>query len=62
MLESIKAVGLFQTLVSFNSIEGPIKESAFCPMLVFRYGQINFRRLFLALKLFGQANSKTSFR
>ena len=24
-------------------IEGPVKESAFCSMLVFRKGQINFR-------------------
>ena len=43
-------------------IDGPMKESAFCPMLVFRNSQINFRYLFLVLKLFGQANSKTSFR
>ena len=43
-------------------IDGPMKESAFCPMLVFRNRQINFRYLFFVLKLFGQANSKTSFR
>ena len=35
-----------------------MKESAFCPMLVFRKGQINFRYLFFVLKLFGLANSK----
>ena len=43
-------------------IEGPMKESAFCAMLVFRNGQINFRYRFFVLKLFGLANSKTSFR
>ena len=43
-------------------IEGPMKESAFCPMLAFRNGQINFRYLLPVLKLFGLAHSKTSFR
>ena len=43
-------------------IERPIKGSVFCPMLLFRKRQINFRYLFLVIKLFEQANSKTSFR
>ena len=55
MFESINAVRFFENLWE-------MKESAFCSMLVFRNGQLNFGYLFFVLKLFGLANSKTSFR
>ena len=62
MLESINAVGFLRASGVKFHIEGPMKESAFCAMLVFWNGQINFRYRFFVLKLFGLANSKTSFR
>ena len=58
MFESINAVGFFENLWGLFDIGGRMKQNAFCPMLVFGNGQINFRYLFLVLKLFGLANSK----
>ena len=62
MFESINAVVFLRTSGVLFDIEGPMYESALCPMLGFRNGKINFGYLFLVLKLFGLVNSKTSFR
>ena len=42
MFESISAVVFLRTSGVLLQIEGPIKNSEFCPMLVFRKRQINF--------------------
>ena len=56
MFASFNAVGFFENLWGFIHIEGPMKESSFCPILVFQNGKTQI------LKLLGQVNSKTSFR
>ena len=43
MFESINAVGFLRTSGVLFLNEGPMKESEFCPMLVFRNGQISFK-------------------
>ena len=43
ILESNGTVGVFfRTSGVLFHIDGPMKESAFCPMLVFQNGKINF--------------------
>ena len=43
MFESISVVGFFQKSGLLFHIEGPMKENAFCPVLVFREVKNNFR-------------------
>ena len=43
MFESINAAGFLRISGVLFPIEEPMKESAFCPVLDFPKGQINFR-------------------
>ena len=43
MFASIDAVGLFENFWRIIPYWGPMKESVFGPVLVFRKGQISFR-------------------
>ena len=43
MFENVSVIGFLRTTAVLFHIEGPMKKSAFCLVLVFQKGRVNFR-------------------